>query len=112
MAIRLVVANINGVSSIRRKYIPMGFLAPDVIVGDKIQFIPNATIYHFGILTSSLHMAWMGVVGGRLKSDYSYSPAPIAITAAAIIFCGSNIQIIHFSFALEYIEAKSITLNG
>jgi len=63
------------VSSIRRKYIPMGFLTPDVIVGDKIQFIPNATIYHFGILTSSLHMAWMSVVGGRLKSDYSYSPA-------------------------------------
>jgi len=63
------------VSSERRKYIPMGFLSPDVIVGDKLQFIPNATLYLFGILTSNVHMTWTKVVCGRLKSDYSYSPA-------------------------------------
>ena len=63
------------VSSERRKYIPMGFLSPDVIVGDKLQFIANAKLYHFGILTSNVHMAWTKVVCGRLKSDYSYSPA-------------------------------------
>jgi hypothetical protein len=63
------------VSSERRKYIPMGFLSPDVIVGDRVQFIPNATLYHFGILTSNVHMAWTRVVCGRLKSDYNYSPA-------------------------------------
>jgi len=63
------------VSSERRRYIPMGFLTPEIIVGDKIQFIPEATLYQFGILTSNVHMAWMRVVAGRLKSDYSYSPA-------------------------------------
>jgi len=63
------------VSSERRKYIPMGFLSPDVIVGDKLQFIPNATLYIFGILTSNVHMTWTKIVCGRLKSDYSYSPA-------------------------------------
>ena len=63
------------VSSERRRYIPMGFLSPEIIVGDKIQFIPDATLYLFGILTSNVHMAWMRIVCGRLKSDYSYSPA-------------------------------------
>lgn len=63
------------VSSENRKYIPMGFLESDVIAGDKLQFIPNASLYLFGILISNVHMAWMRVVAGRLKSDYSYSPA-------------------------------------
>lgn len=61
------------VSSERRRYIPFGFLTNDVIPGDKLFTIPNATLYHFGILTSNVHMAWMRVVCGRLKSDYSYS---------------------------------------
>lgn len=61
------------VSSEGRKYIPIGFLSPDHIVSDAIQFIPDATLYHFGILTSSVHMAWTRVVCGRLKSDYRYS---------------------------------------
>ena len=61
------------VSSERRRYIPFGFLTDDVIPGDKLFTIPNATLYHFGILTSSVHMAWMRSVCGRLKSDYSYS---------------------------------------
>ena len=64
---------IPGVSSERRKYIPIGFLSPDVLCGDKLRIIPNGTLYHFGILTSNVHMAWMRAVCCRLKSDYSYS---------------------------------------
>jgi hypothetical protein len=51
----------------------MGFVSKKVICSNKIQFIPGATIYHFAILTSAMHMAWIKRVGGRLKSDYSYS---------------------------------------
>ena len=61
------------VSSQRRRYIPFGFLTNEVIPGDKLFTVPNATLYHFGILTSNVHMAWMRTVCGRLKSDYSYS---------------------------------------
>ncbi len=63
------------VSSERRKYIPMGFLEPEIIAGDKLQFIENIDLYHFGCLTSNVHNAWSRAVAGRLKSDYSYSPA-------------------------------------
>ncbi len=62
-------------SSERRMYIPIGFIQPDVIVGDACSIIPDVTLYHFGVLTSSVHMAWMRVVCGRLKSDYRYTPA-------------------------------------
>ncbi len=61
------------VSSERRRYIPMGFMSPDVVASDSVQIIPNATLYHFGVLTSNVHMAWMRAVCGRLKSDYRYS---------------------------------------
>lgn len=61
------------VSSQQRKYIPMGYLNSDVIAGNKLFIIPNATFYEFGVLTSNVHMAWMRAIGGRLKSDYSYS---------------------------------------
>lgn len=61
------------VSSERRRYIPFGFLTDEVIPGDKLFTIPDATLYEFGILTSNVHMAWMRMVCGRLKSDYSYS---------------------------------------
>ncbi len=61
------------VSSEKRRYIPMDYLKSDVIAGDKLFIIPDATKYHFGVLTSNVHMAWMRYVGGRLKSDYSYS---------------------------------------
>ncbi len=63
------------VSSERRDYVPMDYISSDVIPGDSILFIPNATLYHFGVLTSSVHMAWMRTVCGRLKSDYRYSAA-------------------------------------
>ncbi len=61
------------VSSENRFYIPIGYLDAEVICGDKLFFIPNATLFHFGILTSHMHNAWMRTVCGRLKSDYSYS---------------------------------------
>ena len=63
------------VSSERRKYIPIGYLTPDVIGSNKLYIIANATLYMFGILTSNVHMAWMRVVAGRLEMRYSYSPA-------------------------------------
>ncbi len=61
------------VSSENRKYIPFGFLEKTVIAGDAALVIPNATRYHFGILTSAMHMAWVKRTCGRLKSDYRYS---------------------------------------
>lgn len=60
-------------SSEKRRYIPMGFMTPDVICSDAVFIIPNATLYHFGVLTSNVHMAWVRAVCGRLKSDYRYS---------------------------------------
>ena len=63
------------VSSQRRKYIPIGFVSPDVIASNMLYLVPEATLFMFGTLVSSLHMAWMRVVGGRLKSDYRYTPA-------------------------------------
>jgi hypothetical protein len=60
-------------SSENRKYIPIGFVNPNVICGNANLLIPNATLYHFGILTSNVHMAWVRAVCGRIKSDYRYS---------------------------------------
>ena len=60
-------------SSERRRYIPLGFMDKNTIPTNAAVIIPDATFYHFGILTSSVHMAWMRVVCGRLKSDYRYS---------------------------------------
>ena len=61
------------VSSERRSYIPIGFLEPEVIAGDKVYIVANGSLTIFSILTSSMHMAWMRTVCGRMKSDYSYS---------------------------------------
>jgi len=61
------------VSSERRPYIPIGFFDSNVIVSDAAICLPDATLYHFGVLTSEMHMAWVRYVGGRLKSDYRYS---------------------------------------
>ena len=61
------------VSSERRCYIPVGFMTPEVLSSDLVFIIPDATLYHFGVLTSSVHNAWMRVVCGRLKSDFRYS---------------------------------------
>ena len=64
---------IPAVSSERREYIPMGFIDCSNISSDANLIIPHATLYHFGILTSRMHMAWMRATAGRLKSDYRYS---------------------------------------
>ena len=65
------------VSSERRRYIPIGFMDKSVIASNKLLIVPNANLYHFGVLTSNVHMAWTRVVCGRLKSDYQYSGAVV-----------------------------------
>ena len=60
-------------SSQNRRYVPMDFIDDSIVVTNAVLFIPAASIYHFGILTSNVHMAWMRAVCGRLKSDYRYS---------------------------------------
>ncbi len=60
-------------SSETRRYIPFGFISSDAVCGDANSLIPDATLYHFGILMSNVHMAWTRVVCGRIKSDYRYS---------------------------------------
>ena len=69
------------VSSQRRYYIPIAWLSPEEIPGH-LYTIPDATLYHFGVLTSRVHMAWMRRVGGRLRSDYSYSSTIVYNTFA------------------------------
>ena len=64
---------VPGVSSETRRYIPMGFLASETKVTNLVQIIPDATLYHFGVLTSNVHMAWMRAVAGRLEMRYRYS---------------------------------------
>ncbi|MGN0855793.1 MAG: DNA methyltransferase [Candidatus Spyradenecus sp.] len=66
-----------GTSSERREYIPIGFLSADVIASNSSSIIPNATLYHFGVLTSSVHNAWMRAVCGRLEMRYRYSNATV-----------------------------------
>ena len=90
-----------------REWIPIGFMRPFELCSDAVLTIPNADLYHFGVLTSSAHMAWMRTVAGRLKSDYRYSKdivynnfpwpekteenvARIEKTAQAILYARSN----------------------
>ena len=61
------------VSSERRVYIPIAYATTELIAGDKLQTIPNASLFEFGVITSNMHMAWMRTTCGRLKSDYQYS---------------------------------------
>ncbi len=63
------------VSSENRNYIPIAFLTPDIIAHEKLLIIPNASLFLFGMLMSTMHMAWVKTICGRLKSDFSYSPA-------------------------------------
>ncbi|HHB75381.1 MAG TPA: class I SAM-dependent DNA methyltransferase [Desulfobulbus sp.] len=64
---------IPATSSKRRRLIPIGFLGPEYMASNKINISGKATLYHFGILASTMHMAWMRYTAGRLKSDYNYS---------------------------------------
>ncbi|UJJ60559.1 class I SAM-dependent DNA methyltransferase [Rhodanobacter denitrificans] len=61
------------VSSERREFIPIAFLDDTVLCGDKLRLVDRATLFDFGILTSTMHMSWVRCVTGRLKSDYQYS---------------------------------------
>jgi hypothetical protein len=78
------------VSSERRRYIPLGFLPPKVLCSNLVKLLPQATLFHFGVLTSAMHTAWVRQVAGRLKSDYRYSaklvynnfPWPESVTPA------------------------------
>jgi hypothetical protein len=77
------------VSSERRIYLPIGFVAPCVIANGSALVVPEASVYDFGVISSTMHMAWMRQVCGRMKSDYQYSvsvvynnyPWPEAVTA-------------------------------
>ena len=64
---------VPSVSSENRRYIPLGFMHPSIIASNLALMVPSATLYHFGILSSAMHMAWVRQVCGRLKSDYRYS---------------------------------------
>ena len=64
---------IPGVSSERRDYVPVGWLAPPTIPSNLVNVLENATLADFALLTSAMHMAWLRHIGGRLKSDYRYS---------------------------------------
>ncbi len=61
------------VSSERRIDIPIAYASADLIAGDKLQTIPSASLFEFGIITSAMNMAWMRTTCGRMKSDYQYS---------------------------------------
>lgn len=61
------------VSSEKRKFIPMGFMEPENLCSNLVKIVPKATVYHFGILTSTMHMSWVRYVCGRLESRYRYS---------------------------------------
>ncbi|MGV8964559.1 MAG: class I SAM-dependent DNA methyltransferase [Candidatus Saccharimonadaceae bacterium] len=60
-------------SSENRNYIPIAFLNPDIIASNQLYILPNSTIFHFGVLTSGMHMSWVKYICGRLKSDFRYS---------------------------------------
>lgn len=89
------------VSSERRKYIPMGLMEPDCLCSDLVHIIPHTNLYHFGVLTSGMHMAWVRYVCGRLESRYRYSigivynnfpwPRPSAKQRAAIEKAGNKV---------------------
>ena len=64
---------IPGFSSERREYIPVGYLTNETVVNNKLYMVPGADLFLFGVMQSRLHMGWLRLVGGRLKSDYSYT---------------------------------------
>ncbi len=92
---------VPSVSSERREFVPIGFMPPDVIASNLVLTIPNATLYHFAILNSTMHNAWLRAVGGRLESRYRYSasivynnfpwPEPTDAQKAAVEAAGQGI---------------------
>lgn len=63
------------VSSENRRYVPIGWMTPDIIASNTVYLVPNADLFMFGVMTSNVHMAWMRTVTGRMKSDYRYTPS-------------------------------------
>lgn len=61
------------VSSENRRYVPIGFMPNHVVYTNALFYVDNATLYHFGVIISNVHMAWMRLLCGRMKSDYRYS---------------------------------------
>jgi len=61
------------VSSERRHFIPMGYMQPDTLCSNLVKIARNSSLFHFGVLSSTMHMAWVRYTCGRLKSDYRYS---------------------------------------
>ena len=64
---------ITKVSSVRREFVPMGFEQPSTFCSDLVFMAPKATLFHFGVLSSTMHNAWVRATCGRMKSDYRYS---------------------------------------
>lgn len=97
------------VSSERRRYIPIGFLGPEVLCSNLVRIMPDATLFHFGVLTSAMHMAWVEAVAGKLESRYRYSvklvynnfpwPSKISENArAAVEFCAQAVLDVRAQF--------------
>ena len=100
------------VSSERRRYIPIAFLGKEVIASNKLQLVPNATPYLFGLLTSEMHMTWMRYTCGRLESRFSYSnslvynnypfpPAPTQAQQQAVAVAAEAVLAARASFPTE-----------
>jgi hypothetical protein len=100
------------VSSERRRYIPLGFLNPDTLASNKLRLLPQASLYHFGVLSSEMHMAWTRYTCGRLESRYQYSihivynnfPWPDALTRPAATLSQKEREL------MEAIEAAAQTV--
>ncbi|MBX0293162.1 hypothetical protein K3G63_22140 [Hymenobacter sp. HSC-4F20] len=101
-------------SSENRRFVPFGFFSADVILGDSCMSIPNATPYLFGILSSTMHMAWMRQVCGRIKSDFRYSgtlvynnyPFPVSHTPKQVAAVEAAAQLV--LAAREQFPAESL----
>ena len=76
-------------SSGRRKYVPIGFLTPDVLVNNKLQVMRNGGLYEFGILSSNVHNAWLRSVAGRLRDDFTYS---VSVVYNTFPWCNPTIE--------------------
>lgn len=103
------------VSSEGRQYIPMGFLDEKVMCSSQLKVIPNATLYHFGVLESLIHMAWMRVVAGRLGMSYRYSNTlvyncfPWANRHCACVDCSGDEHVEHITqTARGILEARAM----
>ena len=95
------------VSSGERRYIPISFVEPEVIINGSGIIMPNAELYHLGILISNVHMAWMRTVAGRMKSDYQYSGTVVYNTFPWPTITNEQKSIIEKT-AQEILDARSL----